>query len=295
MAPRTQGTDSESTRIAHRRAICGVGDRANGRTSMRTPRTGPPTTRRRLVTAAAAVALLSLGLATPAAAATPSGSSNPAASPKKNVAALCGMASKGKMHCLSLVRTDIAGHTGVQPHVTLTRDGPGDLTDAYNIPANGGAGQTVAIVDAFDDPNAEADLAVYRAQFGLPACTTANGCFRKIDQRGGTAYPPADAGWAGEISLDVDMVSAVAPLAHILLVESDDNFNDNLQAAVDESVALGAKYVSNSYGSGYNSAPGSGEDPSEVTDGDPHYNHPGVAVVASSGDGNFGVSYPASS
>ena len=262
---------------------------------MRTPRTGPPTTRRRLVTAAAAVALLSLGLATPAAAATPSGSSTPAASPKKNVAALCGMASKGKMHCLSLVRTDIAGHKGVQPNVTPAGYGPGDLTDAYNIPANGGAGQTVAIVDAFDDPNAEADLAVYRAQFGLPACTTANGCFRKIDQRGGTAYPPPDAGWAGEISLDVDMVSAIAPLAHILLVEGDDNSFENLGAAVDQAVAQGALYVSNSYGTGYNSTPGSGEDPTEVTELDAFYNHPGVAMVASSGDSAFGVSYPAAS
>ena len=173
--------------------------------------------------------------------------------------------------------------------------GPADLSSAYALPANGGAGQTVAIVDAFDDPNAEADLATYRAQFGLPACTTANGCFRKVDQRGGTNYPPPNAGWAGEISLDVDMVSAVAPAAHILLVEADDNGNDNLGAAVDEAVALGAKYVSNSYGTGYTSAPGSGEDPSEVTDGDPHYNHPGVAVVASTGDDDFGVSYPAAS
>ncbi len=128
--------------------------------------------------------------------------------------------------------------------------GPADLHSAYNLPANGGAGQTVAIVDAFDDPNAEADLAVYRAQFGLPACTTANGCFRKVDQRGGTDYPPPNAGWAGEISLDLDMVSAVAPHAHILLVEADDNSIDNLGAAVDQAVALGAKYVSNSYGSG---------------------------------------------
>ncbi len=91
------------------------------------------------------------------------------------------------------------------------------------------------------------------------------------------------------------MVSAVAPDAHILLVEADDNNIDDLGAAVDEAVALGAKYVSNSYGTGYDSTPGSGEDPSEATDLDPYYNHPGVAVVASSGDDDYGVSYPAAS
>ncbi|MFF3468390.1 carboxypeptidase regulatory-like domain-containing protein [Streptomyces sp. NPDC002619] len=170
-----------------------------------------------------------------------------------------------------------------------------DLQNAYNLSADGGAGQTIAIVDAFDDPTAEADLAVYRAQFGLPACTTANGCFRKVSQRGGTDYPAPDAGWAGEISLDLDMVSAAAPLAHILLVEADSPSFTNLGASVNEAVALGAKYVSNSYGTGYTTAPGSGEPPTETTDLDPFYNHPGVAVVASSGDSGFGVSYPASS
>jgi N-acetylneuraminic acid mutarotase len=214
---------------------------------------------------------------------------------KKNVAALCGVAAKGKARCFALRRTDLGASKGMHPNITPAGYGPGDLLSAYSLPADGGAGQTVAIVDAFDDPNAEADLAIYRSQYGLPACTTANGCFSKVDQRGGTSYPPSDSGWAGEISLDVDMVSAIAPQAHILLVEADDNNNDNLGAAVDEAVALGAKYVSNSYGSGYDSTPGSGEDPSEVTDLDPYYNHPGVAVVASSGDGDYGVSYPAAS
>jgi hypothetical protein len=173
--------------------------------------------------------------------------------------------------------------------------GPGDLQSAYNLPADGGAGQTIAIVDAYDDPTAEADLAVYREQFGLPACTVAGGCFTKADQRGGTDYPEPSTDWAGEISLDLDMVSAIAPNAHILLVEGDDPSGDNLGAAVDTAVALGAKYVSNSYGTDYRGGPGSGEDPSETTDLDAHYNHPGVAVVASSGDYAYGVSYPAAS
>ncbi|MGW3635433.1 carboxypeptidase regulatory-like domain-containing protein [Streptomyces sp. NPDC005122] len=198
--------------------------------------------------------------------------------------------------CFAERRTDVAPSKGVQRlAAAVSGYGPSDLVGAYGLPANGGAGQTVAIVDAFDDPNAEADLSIYRAQFGLPPCTTANGCFRKVDQRGGTSYPAPDAGWAGEISLDLDMVSAVAPKAHILLVEADDNSDAGLYAAVDEAVALGAKYVSNSYGSQYSPDPGSGEDASQVTDADAHFNHPGVAIVASSGDSNYGVSYPASS
>src|ERR1051326_8294531 len=196
---------------------------------------------RRLLAAVAAGGLLTLALSVPASAAPTS--SGAVATPKKNVAALCGKPKPGKASCFALVRTDLAGRAGLSPHVTPAGYGPGDLASAYNIPANGGAGQTVAIVDAFDDPSAEADLAVYRAQYGLPECSTANGCFHKVDQRGGTSYPPANAGWAGEISLDIDMVSAIAPLAHILLVEADDNFTDNLAASVDEAAALGRKYV----------------------------------------------------
>ncbi|WP_443071144.1 carboxypeptidase regulatory-like domain-containing protein [Streptomyces sp. NBC_01476] len=217
-------------------------------------------------------------------------------SPRSDVVRQCGEAKAGQFSCLALRRTDIPAKAGLQPHdATPDGYGPGDLQSAYALPADGGAGQTVAIVDAFDDPTAEADLAIYRAQFGLPACTTANGCFTKVDQRGGTDYPTPDPDWAGEISLDVDMVSAAAPNAHILLVEADTPNFEDLGAAVDEAVALGAKYVSNSYGTGYSSVPGSGEDPSELTAMDPYYNHPGVAVVASSGDDGFGVSYPAAS
>jgi N-acetylneuraminic acid mutarotase len=165
--------------------------------------------------------------------------------------------------------------------------GPADLRDAYRLPADGGEGQTIAVVAAFDAPAAEADLAVYRAKYDLPACTTANGCFRKVDQRGGTAYPVPDEGWAGEIALDLDMVSAVAPRANLLLVEADSNYSDDLGAAVDMAVALGAKYVNNSYGS-------IGEYADETVY-DVHYNHPGVAIVAASGDVGYGASFPAAS
>ncbi|MBV9291611.1 MAG: hypothetical protein JO222_04110, partial [Frankiales bacterium] len=163
---------------------------------------------------------------------------------------------------------------------------PADLVSAYSLPAApAGAGQIVAIVDAYDDPSAEADLAVYRQQFGLPACTTRNGCFRKVDQTGGHSYPAPDGGWAQEISLDLDMVSAVCPACHVLLVEADSAAQANLGAAVDTAVRLGATEVSNSYG---------GPDASDDTYGR-YYHHPGVVITASAGDNGYGVSYPASS
>jgi len=263
------------------------------------------------VAALSAAVLIAAGV--PAHAATAGPAARPAADSASGAASasaadpsyqpLCGTAKPGTFSCFALRSTDTGA--GKRDKQTLHAQasaaapagyGPADLQSAYALPSDGGAGQTVAIVDAYDDPTAEADLAVYRQQYGLSACTTANGCFSKVDQRGGTRYPVANARWDGEISLDIDMVSAIAPAAHILLVEADDDGSDSLGAAVDEAVALGAKFVSNSYGSSdYTSTPGSGEDPSETTTFDAYYNHPGVAVVASAGDSGYGVSYPASS
>ncbi|HEY0778437.1 MAG TPA: hypothetical protein VGD56_10785, partial [Gemmatirosa sp.] len=133
---------------------------------------------------------------------------------------VCPVASPGEARCHSYIRMDGKG----QPLATSAPSGygPSDIRAAYgltSVSASGGGGQTIAIVDAYDDPNAESDLAVYRSHFGLPACTTANGCFRKVNQSGGTRYPSANAGWAEEISLDLDMASAVCPNCKILLVE----------------------------------------------------------------------------
>jgi N-acetylneuraminic acid mutarotase len=263
--------------------------------------TSPVPTRRWLSTGVLVVAAAVFGLPSAATASSPANGGAAATAAvsgtnESNVVAACPTSKKGQSTCFALRRTDVQATRGLRPAATLPSGyGPTDLRSAYSLPADGGAGETVAIVDAYDDPNAEADLAVYRQQYGLPACTTASGCFRKVNEHGGTSYPAPDAGWAGEISLDLDMVSAVAPQAHILLVEADSSNNDDLGASVDEAVALGAKFVSNSYGSGYSTQPGSGEDPSETTSLDPYYNHPGVAVVASSGDEKFGVSYPAAS
>ncbi|MFF1969802.1 carboxypeptidase regulatory-like domain-containing protein [Streptomyces sp. NPDC058232] len=207
---------------------------------------------------------------------------------------VCSTPKPGEFGCFALRRTAAPGKRAQSaPSFTPSGYGPADLQGAYNLSASGGSGRTVAIVDAFDDPNAEADLAAYRAQYGLAPCTAANGCFTKVSQRGGTDYPEPDKGWASEISLDLDMVSAAAPDAKILLIEADDPSYANLGAAVDQAVAMGAKFVSNSYGSDYTE--GDGEDPSETTALDAYYNHPGVAMVASSGDSSFGVSYPAAS
>jgi len=242
-----------------------------------------PIRTRALVAAVTVTALALLGLQAPARSA-PTG---PAAAQP-----ICGAAGPGHVTCFALRRTDVTGARGFQPAAVPDGYGPNDLRAAYGLPVNGGAGQTVAIVDAYDDPNAELDLAIYREQYGLPACGSADGCFRKIDQRGGTNYPGRDSTWAGEISLDLDMVSATAPLAHLLLVEADSSSNDDVVAAVDQAVAQGAKFVSNSYGTEFT---GSSEDPSETTDLDVHYNHPGVVMTASSGDHGFGVVYPAAS
>jgi subtilase family serine protease len=152
--------------------------------------------------------------------------------------------------------------------------------------ATAGKGQTVAIVDANDDPRAEADLRVYRSKFGLPACTTANRCFEKVDQYGGMNYPSADQGWSGEVSLDLDMVSAICPNCHILLVEANSASFDDLGASVNTAVRLGAKEISNSYGA---------QEDSQSTQQFAHdYNHSGVIITASAGDDGYGVELPSS-
>ncbi|MEV5464022.1 peptidase S8, partial [Streptomyces cellulosae] len=169
--------------------------------------------------------------------------------------------------------------------------GPSDLRNAYGLTsaaASNGSGRTIAIVDAYDDPNAESDLAAYRSHYGLPACTSANGCFKKVSQTGYTTSLPApDSGWAAEISLDLDMASAICPNCHILLVEAKSATMTNLGTAVNEAVALGAKYVSNSYGGG--------ESSSDATYDSAYFNHPGVAITVSAGDAGYGAEYPAAS
>jgi putative Ig domain-containing protein len=212
----------------------------------------------------------------------------PAQAAAVTVTPACGEATApGVMRCFALRRTDLNTVRSLAPNATPSGLGPTDLTSAYKL-GSGGTGATVAIVDAYDDPNAESDLATYRSQYGLPACTTANGCFRKVNGSGQSSpLPTADTGWAGEISLDVDMVSAVCPSCHILLVEASSPNDAPLFGAINTAVSLGAKYVSNSWGGG--------ETSTETSTDSQYLNHPGVAITVSSGDDGTGAEYPASS
>jgi subtilase family serine protease len=162
-----------------------------------------------------------------------------------------------------------------------------DVESAYNLASasgSNGSGETVAIVDAYNDPNAFSDVNTYRSEFGIPLLTNGTS-FKQVNQTGGSKLPRSNGGWAQEISLDLDMVSAVCPNCNILLVEASSNSNTNLFTAEDYA-ASHASYVSNSYGE----SEFSGE-----TSDDVYFNHPGVVITVSSGDGGYGVDYPAAS
>jgi len=217
----------------------------------------------------------------------------------------CERAPAGSVACLALFRSvadaqrvgapsSVAGLATQSSGVTsnaiapaTSGYGPADIRSIYSLDVTKGVNQTVAIIDAYDNPNAEKDLATFRSVYDLPPCTTKNGCFRKVNQRGGTRLPVADAGWGLEIALDLQAVSAACPNCRILLVEADTSDFEDIGTAVNMSVTLGAKIVSNSYG---------GDEYDGVIDlGKRFYSHPGVAMVVSSGDSGFSTaSFPAS-
>jgi N-acetylneuraminic acid mutarotase len=271
---------------------------------------------RGLAAAAACALALSLlpGLATVAAAAS-TASAHAAAPPALGVAgaagtgtgatadmtakALCPAPAKDRVTCSVIQRTDIAGHRGVTAG-TLASPlpsgyGPADLRSAYDLPASG-SDATVAVVQAWDDPTAEADLAVYRQQYGLPPCTSDTGCFREVNENGGASLPPAaaagDAGWTAQTSVDLDMVSAVCPHCQLLLVEAGNTDLADLGTGVNTAVALGAKFVVASWGE-----LDGGGDPQLDNE---YFHHPGVAITASTDDAGgtgYGTTplYPAAS
>jgi subtilase family serine protease len=165
--------------------------------------------------------------------------------------------------------------------------GPAQIQSAYQLAGlNAPAGATVAIVDAYNDPNAASDLQTFRSAYGLPPCTVANGCFTQVNQTGASSPLPAgDYGWAEEESLDLDAVSSACPSCHILLVEANSANTPDLDAAEDTAAhSPGVVAVSNSFGGS--------EASTELTD-DAHFNHPGVAIVAAAGDSGYGTSWPA--
>jgi subtilase family serine protease len=194
----------------------------------------------------------------------------------------------GTARCFAHVVTDARGNPTsgqLSPHAVPSGYGPSDLRSAYNITGDGTT--TIAIVDSGGYANAEKDLGVYRAQYGLPACTTANGCFKKVNQSGVQGnYPREDFGWAQESALDLDMASAMCPGCKIVLVEASSASFGNLAAAVRTAAGLpGVTVISNSYGG---SETGS-------TSYEPSYNQTGKAVTVSTGDSGYGVQFPASS
>ncbi|HEX4463164.1 MAG TPA: Ig-like domain repeat protein [Solirubrobacterales bacterium] len=190
-----------------------------------------------------------------------------------------------------MTRAQAGARTEAQAQAALPGYGPEDLQSAYNLAAlaaNGGIGQTVALVEAFDDPDLEADLATYRNEFGLPPCTSGNGCFAKINEDGQNSplAPPAGlTGWSVEQALDADMISAICPNCHILVVEAN-NSADDLDDAVNTAVEAGARYVSASWGSEESRF---GGDPSGAKF---FFDHPGVAIAVSGGD-EPGTRWPA--
>ncbi|HMC53047.1 MAG TPA: S53 family peptidase [Acidimicrobiales bacterium] len=195
--------------------------------------------------------------------------------------------------------TDHAAHTPLRVKVIGTRaDGspkftassptglsPTTVQTVYGLTpsAGNGSGQTIAIVDAYHDPNALSDLNKFSLQYGLPQCNTANPCFAQLDPQG---VPAVNSGWVLEESLDIEWAHAQAPSARILLVEAASASFTNLLAAVDTAVQNGANFVSMSWG---------GSEFSTETASDSHFNAPGVTFTASSGDNGYGVSYPAAS
>jgi hypothetical protein len=200
--------------------------------------------------------------------------------------AVCGTVPAGRARCFA----DVVEHgrkAGTEATTAPTGLSPSALQSVYGYTTDptAGAGKTIAIVDANDDPTAESDLGAFSSQFGLPACTTSNGCFAKVDQTGGTSYPSVDAGWAVEISLDVQWAHAVAPGAKILLVEASSASLTDLVAAEDYAKAH-AGYVSNSWGT------------SEFlfeSFFDSDFTQPGVSIFAASGDSGLPASWPSAS
>jgi subtilase family serine protease len=186
---------------------------------------------------------------------------------------VCNDTRPGVANCDALIMTG-----KIQPNVSGW--GPADFQKRYNLPSSGGSGQIVAIVDAYDNPNAANDIAKYRSNFGL---STAN--FTKYNQTGQTKnYPPGNHNWGLEEDLDIEMVSAACPNCTIYLVEANSNNTSDLETAEAEAVTLGAHVVSNSWGCPGGTSCG-------ITQS--YFNKAGVEYLASAGDGGYGTQVPA--
>ncbi|HEX3478902.1 MAG TPA: hypothetical protein VHT91_27960, partial [Kofleriaceae bacterium] len=205
--------------------------------------------------------------------------------------AVCGPG-LARFACKARVRTDAQSH--IKPFATPSGLGPADLASAYKLDSTKTSTAAVAIVDAFNYPNAESDLATYRSQFGLPSCTKANGCLKIINQTGGTSPLPGNApsgdDWTVEAALDLDMVSAACPSCKIVLVEAQDDQGNGLFVAQNAAAAVaGVVAISDSWG-----GPSDGSDLSEDSQ---FFTHSAVNIFVASGDNgvNTQPDYPSTS
>lgn len=218
-----------------------------------------------------------------AAAPEPTGTFGPHALPAGDRLACPAAARPGQAECASVLRRPAASSASSVPGY-----GPVSLRGAYNLTAaasRDGRGSIVAIVEAYQDPAATADLAVYRSHFRLPACTRASGCLRITNEHGGTAKLPApNAAWATDQSIGLDVVSALCPRCRLLLVEASSNSLTDLGTAEDTAVAKGARFVFN----GWDGIEFLGQGAFAR-----YFNHPGAAIVFGAGDTGYGTSFPA--
>jgi hypothetical protein len=237
---------------------------------------------------AAGVTVSVLGAAAPSASARLTAARPAAASPRSGpvMRVACPAARRGYDRCFTLYRPETTVNRAIAAGLTGSASqpkgwGPRALEAAYNLPVARSSDQAVALSIAFDTPKLGQYLALYRKHYGLPPCTTANGCFRKVNQQGQASPLPRSGvhtGWDLEATLDVSMISAACPRCKILVVEAKNPSIVNLAATENTAVRLGADVVSNSYGSretGFSQTVASA------------YDHPRHTLVVSSGDFGF--------
>ena len=213
--------------------------------------------------------------------------------PQQAHKAVCGEGAPGQKRCRARIRTEVDGKT-IKPFATPSGLGPADLASAYKLDPSKTSTATVAIVDAFNYPNAESDLATYRSQFGLPPCTKANGCFKVVNQNGATSplpgNSPANDDWTVEAALDLDMVSAACPTCKIVLVEAQDDQGNGLFVSQNAAAAIsGVVAISDSWG-----GPSDGTDLSLDSQ---FFTHSNVNIFVATGDNgvNTQPDYPSTS
>jgi hypothetical protein len=274
--------------------------------------------RRRRQTAALSAAVAAIALSLPSAASAAGGVS-PLPASDYGVHSACGAPAPGRAACLALTLVPETAEARARTHpLGITRAvaapapspsagsyglRPQDLHSAYQLPTTASSAQTIAIVDAYNDPGAESDLKAYDEEFSLPECTSGNGCFTQVNQNGGASPLPFPkttgeleaaragtsperrlaeeaTGWGLEISLDIETAHATCQSCHILLVEAESAEYQDLETAERAAANLGAGEISNSWG-----GPELGESPE--AEGESPFNHPGIVITASAGDSGY--------